>query len=227
MAATRPGRPDPVFDPPHPYGYVYVGVSVSPPGRGPIVRSDRERKDVLAKFGELLPEVEARPEVVATVLYEAVFMPPLSGAPRYDVVLLITTVSLTAADDLMASQAYRALGGELVMVARNARRIGETADGPGDTFLLNHFTAPDADRAVVVWEDLAHWYVTAIGVDNSTLLRPRADDAAFAMVNQVRLPGGAVRFLLAQFVRPSFFRRVRGGLRSAGMRALPVFYRRA
>lgn len=125
----------------------------------------------------------------------------------------------------MASEAYRELGGELVMVAHNARRIGETADAPGATFLLNHFTAPDAERAVVVWEDLAHWYVDAIGVDNSTLLRPRVGDTAFAMVNQVRLPGGPLRFLLAQFVRPSFFRRVRGALRSEGMRALPVFYR--
>lgn len=226
MAAATPGCADPVFDPPRPYGYVYVGVSVSPPEHGPIVRGDRRREEALAEFGGLLPEVEARPEVVATALYEAVFMPPLTGAPRYDVVLLITTVSPEAADDLLDSEAYRALGGELVMVARNARRIGETEDGSRSTFLFNHFTAPDPERAVAAWEDLAHWYVTAIGVDDSTLLRPRADDAAFVMVDQVRSPGGVVRFLLAQFVRPSFFRRVRGGLRSEGMRALPVFYRR-
>lgn len=226
MAAATPGCADPMFDPPHPHGYVYIGASVSPPEHGPIVRGDRRREKVLAEFGGLLPEVEARPEVVATALYEAVFMPPLPGAPRYDVVLLITTVSPAAADDLLDSEAYRALGGELVMVARNARRIGETEDGSKATFLFNHFTAPDPERAVVAWEDLAHWYVTAIGVDNSTLLRPRGD-AAFAMVNHVRLPRGPLRFLLAQFVRPSFFRRVRGALRSEGMRALPVFYRRA
>ncbi|MEU3305687.1 hypothetical protein ACWGSK_07280 [Nocardiopsis sp. NPDC055551] len=225
MAAATPGHSGPMFDPPHPYGYVYIGVSVSPPERGPIVRGDRRREEALAEFGGLLPEVEARPEVVAVALYEAVFMPPLSGAPRYDVLLLITTVSPEAADDLLGSEAYRALDGELVMVARNVRRIGETEDGSRSTFLFNHFTAPDPERAVVAWEDLAHWYVTSIGVDNSTLLRPQGE-AAFAMVNQVRLPGGPLRFLLAQFVRPSFFRRVRGGLRSEGMRALPVFYRR-
>ena len=225
MAAAAAGRTDPMFDPPHPYGYVYIGANVSPPERGPLVRGDRRREEVLAEFTELLPEVEARTEVVATSLYEAVFMPPLSGAPRYDVVLLITTVSTAAADDLLDSKVYRELGGELVMVAHNARRIGDTEDGSEATFLFNHFTAPDPERAVVAWEDLAHWYVTAIGVDNSTLLRPRGE-SAFAMVNQVRLPGGPLRFLLAQFVRPSFFRRVRGGLRSEGMRALPVFYRR-
>ncbi|WP_067600281.1 hypothetical protein [Nocardiopsis listeri] len=225
MAAATPGRTDPMFDPPHPYGYVYVGASVSPPERGPLVRGDRRREEVLAEFAGLLPEVEARPEVVATSLYEAVFMPPLSGAPRYDVVVLITTVSTTAAVDFLDSEAYRELGAELVMVAGNTRRIGETEDGSEATFLFNHFTAPDPERAVVAWEDLAHWYVTVIGVDNSTLLRPRGD-AAFAMVNQVRLPGGPLRFLLAQFVRPSFFRRVRGGLRAEGMRAMPVFYRR-
>lgn len=210
---------------PHPYGYVYVGASVAPPGHAPFVRRSRERDDALAEFRTLAGDLERLSGVVATTVYEAVFMPPLPGGPRFDVVLLVTTSSPAAVADVLASDAYGRLDGELVMTARNTRRIGETGDEPSATFLLNHFTAPDPERAVAVWEGLTRWYVGEAGVDNSTLLQP-LDEAPYALVNHVRIPGGPIRFLFAQFSRPSFFRSVRGALRAERMLARPVFYRR-
>lgn len=127
---------------------------------------------------------------------------------------------------MRACDPFRRLDGELVMTAENASRIGDTGDDPSATFLLNHFTAPDPERAQVVWEGLTGWYVNVLGVDNSTLLRPLGE-APYALVNHVRIPGGPLRFLLSQFSRPSFFRRVRGALEAEGMLARPVFYRRA
>ncbi|GAB3705962.1 hypothetical protein [Nocardiopsis oceani] len=225
MASNDPERHRTCFLDPHPYGYVYVGARVAPPGHAPFVRRSRARDDALEEFRALAGELEALPGAVATTVYEAVFMPPLEGGPRFDVVLLVTTASPEAVAEVLASEAYGRLDGELVMTARNTRRIGETGSDPGATFLLNHFTAPDPDRAVAVWEGLTRWYVSRIGVDNSTLLQPLGE-APFELVNHVRLPSGPARFLLAQFTRPSFFRRVRADLRGAGMKARPVFYRR-
>ncbi|MBQ1082223.1 MULTISPECIES: hypothetical protein [unclassified Nocardiopsis] len=210
---------------PHPYGYVYVGARVAPPARGPFVWRDEERERTLARFRVLADELEELPSVVATTVYEAVLMPPLEGGPGYDVVLLVAVTSPDDVADVLDSDAYRQLDGELLMTARNTRRIGETGDDPSATYLLNHFTAPDPERAVEVWEELAHWYVDRVGVDNSTLLQP-LDEAPYTLVNHVRLPGGPVRFLVAQITRPSFFGRIRDALREERMRALPVFYRR-
>ncbi|MEU3015850.1 hypothetical protein ABZ635_00445 [Nocardiopsis sp. NPDC007018] len=222
----NPGEPaGSGFLDPLPYGYVYVGARVAPPSRGPFVRRDRERERVLARFRVLSEELEDLPAVVSSTVYEAVFMPPLEGAPRFDAVLIVTVATPADVARVLTSAPYRQLDGELVMTARNTRRIGETGDDPSAVFLLNHFTAPDPERAVAVWEELARWYVDRLGVDNSTLLQP-LDDASWTLVNHVRLPGGPVRFLLAQITRPDFFRRVRSTLRAEGMRARPVFYRR-
>ncbi|MFE1167389.1 hypothetical protein [Nocardiopsis sp. NPDC058789] len=221
--SPEPDRTD--FLEPHPYGYLYVGARVAPPAHGALVRRDKERERALARFRVLADELEELPAVVATTVYEAVLMPPLEGAPGHDVVLLVTVASPDRLADVLGSDAYRQLDGEPLMTARNIRRIGVTGDDPSATYLLNHFTAPDPERAVAVWEDLARWYVDKAGVDNSTLLQP-LDESPYALVNHVRLPGGPVRFLLTQLVRPSFRTRVRAALRGEGMSALPVFYRR-
>ena len=72
-----------------------------------------------------------------------------------------------------------------------------------------------------MWEELAGWYTAKVGVDNSTLLQPTSE-GPYAVVNYVRLPHGATRFLLAQLSRPSFHTYVRRTLRDNGMAALPI-----
>jgi hypothetical protein len=58
-------------------------------------------------------------------------------------------------------------------------------------------------------------------VDNSTLLQPTSE-GPYALVNYVRLPHGATRFLLTQLCRPSFHTYVRRRLRDDGMVALTI-----
>jgi hypothetical protein len=113
------------------------------------------------------------------------------------------------------------------------RRKDASSSGIGDTertrsasFLFNHFTADDTAVAVRVWEELAGWYTAKVGVDNSTLLQPTSQ-APYALVNYVRLPNGAARFLLAQLCRPSFHTYVRRRLRDDGMVALPILCKSA
>ncbi|WP_017539181.1 hypothetical protein [Nocardiopsis halophila] len=103
-------------------------------------------------------------------------------------------------------------------------RIGDTEDPPTGTYLFNHFLARDRDTAVRTWKGVAGGYTAKTGVDNSTPLRA-LDDSRFAFVNDARLPGGAVPFLLGQLTRPSFHTFVRARLKADGMVALPLLRR--
>jgi hypothetical protein len=115
----------------------------------------------------------------------------IEGAPRFDVIVLVETTSPEEIDELRSSEAFERLGADFVMAARNTRRIGDTEENMLGTFLFNHFTAEDPERALEAWEGLTGWYITKTGVDNSTLLQP-IGEALYAFVNYVRLPRGPV-----------------------------------
>jgi hypothetical protein len=134
---------------------------------------------------------------------------------------------LTPLDQPGPSEVAHQLTGGRQRHAHPAGRLGD-ADrltgrqlGQHATVLFNHFTADDPVAAVRVWEELAGWYIAKTGVDNSTLLQPTSE-GPYAVVNYVRLPHGATRFLLAQLSRPSFHTYVRRTLRDNGMAALPI-----
>ncbi|MFB4278291.1 MULTISPECIES: hypothetical protein [unclassified Nonomuraea] len=204
-------------------GYLYAGLSVDPPGRAPFVRRSSRRGEVIGQWRELAESMTGVPEVVGATVYEAVLIPPIAGGPRFDVIMLVQTTSV----ETLAAVPIEKLQAELVMPARNVRRIGDIdAKAPG-TYLFNHFTAPDPEAGVAAWERLAGWYTFKAGVDNSALLRPVEDRGPFAFVNHVRLPGSAPTFLLNQFLRPSFHRYVRATLKANGMVAMPILCRPA
>jgi hypothetical protein len=204
-----------------PYGYIYAGMTVDPPGRAPFVRGSAKRDEALEKLKSVAGQLEALDEVVRATVYRAVLIPPIAGAPRFDVTVLLETTSPEEIDGVRSSEAFERLGADFVMAARNTRRIGATEQNLSGTFLFNHFTAEDPERALEAWESLTGWYTTKTGVDNSTLLQP-IGEAPYAFVNYVRLPRGPVRFMLDQLTRPSFHTFVRTKLRANGMVALPL-----
>jgi hypothetical protein len=206
---------------PLPYGYLYAGVRIDPPGRAPFVRRSARRDEALKECKFLAGRLKALGEVVRATVYRAVLIPPIAGAPRFDVVALVETTSAETVAGVRSSEAFGRLGADFVMAARNARRIGDTEKTLSGTFLFNHFTAEDPEGAVEVWENLTGWYTTKTGVDNSTLLRP-IGESPYAFVNYVRLPRGPVRFMLDQLLRPSFHSFVRASLRANGMVAMPL-----
>jgi hypothetical protein len=215
------GYPRAAFAEPLPYGYVYAGMKIDPPGRAPFVRRSARRDEALGECKAVAGRLEALGEVVRATVYRAVLIPPIEGTPRFDVVVLVETASPEAIAGVRTSEAFGRLGADFVMGARNARRIGDTEKTVSGTFLFNHFTAEDPEHAVEAWEDLTGWYTAKTGVDNSTLLRP-IGEAPYAFVNYVRLPRGPVRFMLDQLARPSFHTFVRARLRANGMVAMPL-----
>jgi hypothetical protein len=196
-------------------------MTVDPPGRAPFVRRSAKRDQALEKLKSVAGQLEALEEVVRATVYRAVLIPPIEGAPRFDVTVLVETTSPEEIDGVQTSEPYRQLDADFVMGARNTRRIGDTEENLSGTFLFNHFTAEDPERALRAWENLTGWYTTKTGVDNSTLLQP-IGEAPYAFVNYVRLPRGPVRFMLDQLIRPSFHTFVRAKLRANGMVALPL-----
>jgi hypothetical protein len=214
-------HPQAEFAEPLPYGYIYAGMTVDPPGRAPFVRKSARRDEALENLKSVAGQLEALDEVVRAKVYRAVLIPPIEGAPRFDVMVLLETTSPEKIDGVRYSEAFERLGADFVMGARNTRRIGDTEQNFSGTFLFNHFTAEDPERALEAWESLTGWYTTKTGVDNSTLLQP-IGESPYAFVNYVRLPRGAVRFMLDQLSRPSFHTFVRTKLRANGMVALPL-----
>jgi hypothetical protein len=230
MAASdrlAPPLPRPAFGEPLPGAWLYLGLTVDPRTLGPEVRRSAERTRVIARCHELLDGLDVGD---ATVL-ETVLIPPLRGVPRFDVVVL-ARADVAPEDGAGPFAAVRAafeadgIPVAQVMTAHNVRRFGDTEATEDATFLLNHFTAPDADAAQAAWEDISGWYAGVLGVDNSTLLRP-APPAPYVLVNYVRLAGAPVPFLLRQLVTPSYYRQVRARLRAHGMAFLPLLLRPA
>jgi hypothetical protein len=234
-ADTRHTYPPATFADPTPYGYLYAGFTIDPPRRAPVVRRSRRRDEAITRIAATARRFDELPQVVKATVFRAVFLPPIQGAPRFDVVLLVRATSPEALGDLRASEPYAQLGADSVITASNSRRIGVTEPFAPDvegadtgaftssSYLFNHFVASDADHATAAWESLTGWFLTKTGVDNSTLLRPD-DGSPYAVINYVRLPGRTVPFLLNQLIRPTFRTFVRATLRSQGLAAMPAFF---
>ncbi len=213
--------PRPEFVSPLPHQYLYIGLTVDPPAHVPVVRHSARRDQVLDRCRALVREVEHLQDIADATLFETVLIPPVPGVPRFDITLLVRASTSEVLTHVRRADLWSQLEPDLVMTARNTRRIGDTQPTRSATFLFNHFTAEDPEGAVEAWENLTGWYTAKTGVDNSTLLRP-IGEAPYAFVNYVRLPRGPVRFMLDQLSRPSFHTFVRASLRANGMVAMPL-----
>lgn len=216
----------PRFVPPLPDHYLYVGLAVDPPMRVPVVRHSARREAALDRCRALVRELEQTEQVADATVFETVLIPPVPCVPRFDITLLVRATAPDVLTQVRQADLWSQLEPGLMMDAANTRRIGDTERARSATFLFNHFTAADADSAVTAWEKVAGWYTAKTGVDNSTLLRP-GDAAPYALLNYVRLPGSAVRFMLNQLARPSFHSHVRRTLKANDMTALPLLVRPA
>ncbi|MEV4497895.1 hypothetical protein AB0J84_19660 [Micromonospora arborensis] len=216
--------PAPAFQTPEPYGFLYLGFHADPPQRLPLYRQTAGRRSEAARLATAAKAISGLPEVVSVRVFRAVLIPPLPGAPRHDLAMLIRTTGVDQLQAVRTSDAVTALGGEAVLAGANAAKIGETEASDQGTFLFNHFTVESAAEPTEIWRGFTGWYTEKTGIDNSTALES-TQPAQFSFVNYARLPGPPFPFLINQLARPSFHRFVRATLKANGMRALPAFYR--
>lgn len=216
--------PAPTFREPITDRFVYAGWSVDPP-RLPRVGHSARRREAIERIETLAAECERDPDVSGVAVYETRLIAPVPGTPRLDVLVLARATTSAAAARL--ADAVRAHEPDLLMQARNTRRIGD-ADAPGTgTYLFNHFSATDPATAVPAWERAGAWFVAKMGVDNSTLLQPEnGSDDPYPLVNYVQAPCEPGAFLRRQLTRPSFHTHVRRLLRENGMVSYPLLARR-
>ena len=147
MRTTNPNLefPKATFTEPTPYGYIYAGIIVDPPGRAPFVRGSSKRNDALERSKTVARRLEELDEVIKATVYRAVLIPPIEGMPRFDVIVLVQTTSPETISEVQTSEPYERLDADFVMAARNTRRIGDTEVPLSGSFLFNHFTAEDPE----------------------------------------------------------------------------------
>ncbi|MBF6329872.1 hypothetical protein [Nocardia transvalensis] len=199
-------NPPPPYVEPAPYGYLYLGFRADPPRRVPFVPRSSRRRRILRRCQNLTRQLKALDRVIAATVYRAVAIQPSGVSPRFDVIVLIETTSPDTIATVQAAPAFRQMGADFVMPARNIRRLGDIDRSPSGTFLFNHFTADDPDRALQYFDSVAGWFSHDAEVDDIALLGP-IDAAPYVFINQVRLPGTLAGFVLA-LMRPNFRRSV-------------------
>jgi hypothetical protein len=233
---------------PRPFGYLHVAAEVSPPRRpGPIVRRGRARSRLLARLDPLARELERVAAVVKVTVYEAVVIPPFGRFPyvkerasevrfpRFDVVVLVETISPEAVREVQATPSYRALLEELhanarrvhVLAARNTKRLDDVDRSRQGLFLFNYFVAEDAGVALQLWDHLARWFEVETGLDNSMVLVPlEGESSDYVFINHARLDRSPPRLWL-QFAKKSFRSFVLANAEQNHVGPMPVLYRLA
>jgi hypothetical protein len=232
-------------------GYIHLAAEVRPrpmpPQRLPFVPNGRAREELLSRLKMLANRLEQLGSVEKVTVFAAVAIPPTSRVSsylkeraasihlaRFDIVILIETASPEVAREVQQTPEYRALLEALqsearnmhVMVARNAKRIGDVEKTRDGLFLFNYFVADDTNVALELWDYLAGWYAAETGLDNSTLLVPLEDEASdYVAINNARWDGGLPRLLFQQLSKKSFRTYVQANLEANRVGAMPILYR--
>lgn len=169
------------------------------------------------------------------LLRRAVAAGRLRARARYDVVILVETVSPRAAEELRDHPAYRRLATRVGSAARRTfefaagspRSMGDVDAARPGVFLFNFFYGDDERDLVPVWEYTAGWWNVATGLDNSRVLAPLdTEPRDYGIVNHCRwdrLRDVAPKMLF----RSSFRRFVLANFAANRISAQPALYRLA
>ncbi len=228
---------------PREHGYVHLAAEVDQrPAWLPISSTKRA---LVADLKQQCREFEAHPDVLEARVFIARFIPPGKGAylkrlpdvhvGRFDVVVLVTTLDVKAAERFSDGEAFGRLRRRVEevaththsVVARNERRIGDVDHDRDGVFLFNFFAAEDLDENLAVWEYTAGWFQQETGLDNSSLMRPtRAADSDYTVINHCRWDKWR-DILPALALKPTFRSYVLASFEANRTAAIPILYRLA
>ena len=229
--------PPPFFEPPA-TGYLHLAAAVEPTfGRTPFPRGGTRKTALLGRLKLLAVELERRGEVHKVTVFRAALLPPVPAAAAhpalFDVVVLVEADSPEVLDEVRSSEPYQRMLAEITEAARSVhemparclRFLGDVDKSRQGLFLFNYFAAENTEVATRVWEQLAGWYVTETGLDNSTLLAPLGA-CDYVFVNHARWDMSLLGFAVKQFSKSSFRSYVLANLRANATTAMPILYRR-
>ena len=234
-------------------GYIHLAAEVSPlpipPQRLPFLPGQREKAELLNRLRMLAEKLQQLSSVEKATVFDAAIIPPTSRfsaylkkragsvhPARFDVAVLVETVSPEAAQQVRQTQEFRVLLEALkskaremhVMTGRNAKRIGDVEKRKDGLFLFNYFVADDASVALELWDYLAGWYEAETGLDNSTLLVPLEDERSdYLAINSARWDVSLPSFMFEQFSKRSFRTYMQANLEANQVGAMPILYRLA
>lgn len=232
---------------PAPLGYLQLAADMEAPRRpGPVLHRSRDKQQL---FGALKWQARqlAEMEAVQTVtVYDALVFTPPGGdvkgqaarlvPARFDVVILVETVSPDAAGDVRATPAYQELAGTLTerarrvhqIAARNVRRVGDVDKSRPGLFVFNYLVGDDPALATELWEYLSGWYAAETGLDSATLLAPlEGEQSDYVLINHARWDGSLPAFAARQLPKRTFRSYLLANLKANHVAAMPVLYRLA
>jgi hypothetical protein len=230
--------------PPNHNGYLLLAAEVD--WRGPFRRPSPAKRQLLADAKARYVDLAKRPDVLEATLFRAVLVAPGEGSAlikaraskvhhaRYDVVILIRTSSIEAAQKLREDPQYAALAAAVrqsasytvELIARNAVRLGDVDHRPNHVFFFNYFYADDNAELLPVFEYTAGWFQAKTGLSNSTLLQPlEGETSDNGIINHASWPSFGA-FLPSLLFRPSFRSFVLANFAANNIAAQPILYRR-
>jgi hypothetical protein len=231
---------------PSPLGYIHIGAEVAPPSRpGPVFRVGGDKRALLERLKEDARRLVQLDNVERATVFRAIaLMPageyvkqhPEKPPAKFDVVVLVETVSTDAIPHVQASEEYQALMRDLepkakrlhVIAAKNIKRTGDVDKSRQGTFVFNHLIGDDPEVVLENWEWMGGWYAVETGLDNSTLLYPLEDQKSdYVAINNARWNISLPRLVLRQVPKRSFWNYVQKNLDAHHIGAWPVFYRLA
>jgi len=210
---------------------------------GPFPLPSRARKRLLTDVAALCERLTERTDVVEAVAFRGVLRPPGEGSEvlhragvrpaRYDLVVLLRTVTVQAIDAVRADPSYHEIAALLhtaphthTIAAENAARIADVDHGADHWFLFNYFHCDDAETVYDVWEYTAGWFQHNTALPDSTLLRPLAGEPDdYSVVNHASWP--TLRTFLPKLLFARTFRTfVLANFKANSVAAQPIIYRR-
>ena len=210
---------------------------------GPLPLPSRAREHMLDRVTAMCEKLSARADVIEAVAFRGVLRPPGEGSTilrragvrpaRYDVVVLVRTVTVDAIGAVSADADYRELAALLgagrhprLVAAANAARIAAVDHEQDHWYLFNYFHCADPVTVYDAWEYTAGWFQRSTALADSTLLRPLAGEPVDdSVINHASWPTLRT-FLPSLLFRPSFRSFVLANFKANGIAAQPIIYRR-
>lgn len=224
-------------------GYIHIAAEVD--SRHPMLPASRKKRALLKTCKQMCKRLAKREDVESAVVFKALIIPPGQGeylkqrpevhVAKFDVSILIETVSPEAAEQLRNTKAFQALEQEVheastythIITASNIRQMGPVDHERDGVFLFNYFYADKVEQNLAVWNYTAGWFEQETQLNNSTLLLPNPDEKSdYTIVNHCRW-NRLTDILPSILFKQTFRSYVLGNFEANQTAPIPILYRLA